>query len=706
MRSVPAHYVRFLWAALSLVLSCALVFPTSSADELPLRRVVLYSAGVGFFEHEGPVQGDRSIDMTFDVSEINDLLKSLVVQDFGQGVVSSVTYGSRDPVAKTLRTFAVDLTDPPTVADLLTQVRGHRVSVEADEIVEGTVLGVEIRTQIVGDQAVRGERLNLLTPQGIQSLELNSLRAVKLLDPTLDDEMRQALALIAQSRRQDQKQVRIELRGEGERQVRIGYIREAPVWKISYRLVLDEDQPSFLQGWAIVENTTDQDWTDVRLKLMSGRPVSFLMELYEPLFVQRPTVMPDLGGQVAPRVYGRGFTQPSETFGGGESGGLGGMMGGGLGGGFGGGGMGGFGGGGMGGFGGAGMGGFGGGDEAGAGSRPDDRLDLAQSVAAAVAAEAVGDLFQYDIELPVRLDRNQSAMLPIVNQSVQGEKLAIFNQSVHEKHPMNGLRLTNITDLHLMQGPITVFDAGVYAGDAQVRDLAPGASRLISYALDLDTEIVVTRTDLPKQLAAMHIANGIVDVTYHLARASHYLLNNESPKQKQLIIEHPIDSEYALQSRDALAETTRDLYRFAVDVQPGTTMLFDVQERKTRQEKLPLDGLDDVTIMTYHAEQAVSDPVKVILNQLVTRRRELTQVAASLLQIDEQIREATSWQAQVRENMKALDKSNKLYQQYVEDLADKEALLATWSKESSELQLTKRRLDAELEKFVRQAKAP
>jgi hypothetical protein len=296
-------------------------------------------------------------------------------------------------------------------------------------------------------------------------------------------------------------------------------------------------------------------------------------------------------------------------------------------------------------------------------------------------------------------------MLPIVNQSVQGEKLAIFNQSVHAKHPMNGLRLTNITDLHLMQGPITVFDGGVYAGDAQVRDLAPGASRLISYALDLDTEVVVTRTDLPKQLASMHITNGMVDVTYHVARTSKYLVDSESKKQKQLIIEHPIDSQYELQSRDALEETTRDLYRFAIDVKPGATILFDVRERKTLPEKTPLDGLDDVTIMSYQAEKAVSEAVKNILHQLTARRHELTRVSASLLQISDQVREVTSWQARVRQNMMALDKSSKLYQQYVEDLAAKETQLEQLSKESGELQQTKRRLDAELEQFVRQAQA-
>ena len=194
-----------------------------------------------------------------------------------------------------------------------------------------------------------------------------------------------------------------------------------------------------------------------------------------------------------------------------------------------------------------GMGGYAGGDRTGDGVPLDDRLNLERSVAAQFGRGG-GRVVSVRYRSGLRLDRNQSAMLPIVNQSVQGEKLAIFNQSVHAKHPLNGLRLTNITDLHLMQGPITVFDGGIYAGDAQVRDMAPGASRLISYALDLDLEIVLTRTDLPKQLAGLQIENGMVEVTYQVARTSEYLVNSEAKKQKQLIIEQPIDGDLELQT--------------------------------------------------------------------------------------------------------------------------------------------------------------
>ena len=170
---------------------------------------------------------------------------------------------------------------------------------------------------------------------------------------------------------------------------------------------------------------------------------------------------------------------------------------------------------------------------------------------------------------------------------------------------------------------------------------------MISYALDLDLEIVLTRTDLPKQLAGLQIENGMVEVTYQVARTSEYFVNSEAKKQKQLIIEQPIDGDLELQTREALEEATQDLYRFGVDVTPGATILFVVKELKKLQEKTPLDGLDAATIMSYQSKQAVSDSAKKILSQLVAMRHELTRVSAALLQNSDQVRDVTNWQSRM-----------------------------------------------------------
>ena len=283
---------------------------------LPLTRVVLFTSGVGFFEHQGHVTDDAAVDLKFNVADINDLLKSMILEDQGGGRISTVTYGSRDPITKTLKTFAVDLTRRPTIGELLEQVRGQRVTVESPMPVTGKILGIEVREQKVGkDETIEVEMLNLLTPTGLRSIALDSAGEIRLESDALNAELQDALAILAQSHSRDKKNVTLKFLGSGERPVRVGYIQEAPLWKTSYRLVLRDDAPPFLQGWAIVENTTEHDWQDVRLTLVNGRPISFIMDLYQPLYVARPVVAPETFASLRPQMHSQDLADAEEQFG-------------------------------------------------------------------------------------------------------------------------------------------------------------------------------------------------------------------------------------------------------------------------------------------------------------------------------------------------------------------------------------------------------
>src|SRR4051812_19595137 len=78
--------------------------------DVPVRAVVLYSSGVGYFEHYGVVRGNAASELRFKSAQINDILKSLVLQDLDGGKISTITYPSQDPVEKTLRSFQVNIT--------------------------------------------------------------------------------------------------------------------------------------------------------------------------------------------------------------------------------------------------------------------------------------------------------------------------------------------------------------------------------------------------------------------------------------------------------------------------------------------------------------------------------------------------------------------------------------------------------------------
>ena len=272
--------------------------------KVPLKRVVLFSSGVGYFEHDGKVTDNAKVDLKFKVKDINDLLKSMVVQDFDGGHISTVGYGSNDPLDKRLSSFAINLNGNPTLAQLLEQIRGETVEIDAPNKIVGTIVSIETRkTEIGKDHFIDQTVMNVATDGGLRSVILESAGSIRLLNPKLDAELHKALAVLATAHEIDKKTVSLDFRGEGKRNVRVGYIEETPIWKTSYRLVLSDEKKPFLQGWAIVENPSEEDWNDVRLSLVSGRPISFTMDLYQPTYIPRPQAHLELFSSLGPQTY-------------------------------------------------------------------------------------------------------------------------------------------------------------------------------------------------------------------------------------------------------------------------------------------------------------------------------------------------------------------------------------------------------------------
>ena len=265
---------------------------------------MLFNSGVGYFEHDGKVTDNAKVDLKFKVKDINDLLKSMVVQDFDGGHVSTVGYGSNDPLDKRLSSFAINLNGNPPLAQLLEQIRGEKVEIDAPNKIVGTIVSIEThKTEIGKDHFIDQTVLNIATDGGLRSVVLESAGSIRLLNPKLDAELRKALGVLATAHETDKKTVSLDFRGEGNRNVRVGYIEETPVWKTSYRLVLSDEKKPFLQGWAIVENPSEEDWNDVRLSLVSGRPISFTMDLYQPTYIPRPEAHLELFSSLGPQTY-------------------------------------------------------------------------------------------------------------------------------------------------------------------------------------------------------------------------------------------------------------------------------------------------------------------------------------------------------------------------------------------------------------------
>ena len=668
---------------------------TSEASKLPVSEIILYSSGVGYFQRDGQVEGQTSVDLRFKVDDINDLLKSMVVQDLDGGRVSTVTYGSRDPLTKTLKSFGLDLTTNPTLGQLLDQARGERVEVLRPGPLLGAILGVERKVEHVSDnRTVETEFLNLLTSDGLQSFPLSEVRKIKFVNPSLEAELRQALEVLASGHDTQKKTVTVGFDGEGKRKVSVAYIAQTPVWKTSYRLVLDEKEAPFLQGWAIVENTSDEDWENVKLSLVSGRPISFTMDLYQPLYATRPVVQPELYSSLRPQVYGDTLEQRAgEIPAAAESLQLADSM----------------------------------ASRALAAGQPApmapqllrrtrlaskssepglaenevrDRFMLQAGVAAAAEGGQAGELFQYAIKNPVSLARQKSAMLPIVNQAVEGQKLSIYNESVQPKFPLNGFRIKNSTPLHLLQGPITVFDGGAYAGDARMEDLASGQERLVSYALDIKTEVEPQNKGGEQELTSIRIRKGTLLATRKATEEKTYNIRNRDQKKKTVLVEHPFRSDWELVEPKESAERTREVYRFSVNVDSDRTSKLVVREQKQLVESIQLVSTGADVINIYLRSKVISPKAKEALEKAVVLRNNLSRTTGERERREERVREITQEQGRIRENMAKLSQSSELYSRYVKKLDQQETDLEKLRQEIESNKTTEQQQQQELNNYL------
>ncbi|MCI0638547.1 MAG: DUF4139 domain-containing protein [Gemmataceae bacterium] len=641
--------------------------PKAVADSpLPIKQVVLFNSGVGYFQREGDVDGNARLDLTFPARDINDLLKSLVLQDLGGGKISSVNYDSHDPIDKILRSFALDLTANPTFGQILNQARGEKIEILRQEKKDGQytkqtgiIIGMEVQHKPVGKDGgvVEYELLNLSGVNGLEAIPLEQVHGVKFLNPVLENEFQRALKVLASSHDLQKKSVSLGFNGPGKRAVRVGYVVERPIWKTTYRLRLEPNGKLFIQGWALVENTSDDDWNDVRMVLVSGKPISYQMNLYEPLYIPRPFVEPEMFASLRPPVYSGamgpdeqaagkradavinqmqrgqmppGFGQmgagaPPVNFPGGSGGigGFGGQLGG------------------FGYFPGQ-MGQFGGAQfgQQGGINRYQDRtqeflnyqqnflqnkltyedlqqrrqkqqevgeqakkvgsmvagLNFKEGIQSVATAEEIGDYYQYIIDQKINLARQKSAMLPILDQTIDGAKVSIYNESTHTKYPLLGLKLKNTSGQPLTQGPITVYDNTTYAGDTRILDLQPNEERLLSYALDQSTEVKTDTKASPSPDMNFKIDSAQLTAKYKLRQTRTYTIKNRSTHNRTVILEHPIRGDWKLIDPAKPIEKSRDVYRFSLAVAAGKTETFDVVEEQARLDSFGLTKVGDAPL--------------------------------------------------------------------------------------------------------------
>ncbi|HMD47928.1 MAG TPA: carboxypeptidase regulatory-like domain-containing protein [Bryobacteraceae bacterium] len=276
-----------------------------AADSLPVKRVVLYKSGVGYFEHLGNIRDTQDVTVAFTSGQLDDVLKSLTVLDLDGGRISGVEYGSAAPLSRQLGDLRLPLGDKPSLTEFLSALRGTRLEVRSGaSVISGRLLSVERKTRISGGTTLEVDYIALLADNGeLKTTELTPAFSVRLLEPGLPAKMERFLDVASAGREADVRRMTISTTGSGQRSLFVSYLSEVPVWKSTYRIVLSAKAKPLLQGWAIVDNTVGEDWEKVQLSLVAGAPHSFIQNLSQPYYARRPVVgLPQMAA-IAPQTY-------------------------------------------------------------------------------------------------------------------------------------------------------------------------------------------------------------------------------------------------------------------------------------------------------------------------------------------------------------------------------------------------------------------
>jgi len=657
--------------------------------DLPVRKVVLYKNGVGYFEHAGTVTGNQKVAIDFTSSQLNDVLQSLTVLDEGGGHIAGVNYNSTTPLAEQLKSLSLGMTDDPSSTELFQALRGQRVEVTGGPggTIVGRLMSIESRTEkaATGDATVDKFYLTIVAGTGaVRVIELTPALSVRPLDTGLQGQLDRYLELLSTTRTTGLRHLTLDALGQGQRELRVSYISEVPVWKSTYRIVFPRATASgdsgnaIVQGWAVVDNTVGADWDNVQLSLVAGAPQSFIQPLSQPLYIKRPEIPIATNEQTAPQTHEAAETatvQPelqSNAIGGPRAKAA------------------------AHGFGVAGMQGLGAGSGGGLGNATTSAVlgavfggnvggglyrtsDVLQQ--GDVSTNAFDDYFEYSLTQPVTIHKNESAMVPILQQDLPAEHVTLWADK--DPKPLRALWLENKSNLTLDAGSFSIFESGEFAGEGLLDPIHPGEKRLMSYAVD--QAVKVHRGGFASTRTLHHIAmrDGIMVETTSEVTESTYTVNNTADEARTVIVEHARRANGQLDSEPKPAETTATAYRFRVAVKPHESVDLHVGERADLSERVSIDpnqNRSEYLVSVSKYSPALEDKLKA----LIDAETALNDLNRKIGEIEDKERSLVGDESRERDNVTAL-KGNEAAKRFVEDLNRTEDEIATTRKQREAL---------------------
>ncbi len=563
------------------------------------------------------------------------------------------------------------------MSELISQLKGTPVSVKlGGKEASGRVVGMDVVTKSVDRERIEERYLLIFSDDDtLLRLEVAAIGGIQIKDETLARELQQQLELLFLSvKKKDRKLLKVAVSGDGSQDLTIAYSIPCPIWKTSYRLVFDAEERLFIQGVAIVDNVQEEDWTDVKMVLVSASPISFIQPLYEPIKPQRRVIEGQGVNSTGPFVAER--NRP--PVGAGAPGALGKLS-------------------------------------LAACAPPaapmaqpsswgDCAVDSLSSQLGEMAdldvnAGEKGELFEYKIGGSVTVKRNSSALIPVVQQLIEGERLSLYNESRNRDFPYATVKLLNSTGLTLEAGPVTVMEDDSYAGECLIDVIKPDDKRFLPYALDQSIHIVVRPEYERKPIWRVQIYDGILYLYHREISRKIYEVENLANKKKILYIEHPLRNGWNLVNTEKPEEVTKSFYRFRLELDAKEKSSLSVDEEHQVTDQFSLENLDPNNHqIQWLFQQNFTEPGFIeFMKEFQRRRNEIWEIGIQINQHTRRIQDYTKEQERARENVKTLGPGGERFRQAIEESEDK--IVAT-SKQIDELTDVSNKKKEELAKFV------
>ncbi|MGC9394988.1 MAG: hypothetical protein ACP5J4_09035 [Anaerolineae bacterium] len=638
--------------------------------QLPITRMTLYKHGVGFFERRATLSGEE-VELSFRVTEMNDILKSLTAIDWGGGQVLGVDYATPQSREERLAGCSIRLDDDRSLRDLLACLRGRRVELSLDqgEVLTGKLLGLDEPPE---RHPLASALVSLLLDEAVgagATVRTEALERVQGVD-ILDERGAADLRFFLQtSLTQDEYRSVTVRMSPGEHDLSVSYIAPAPTWRVSYRLVLDpkaDGGPTgLLLGWGIFDNRLEEDLQGISLSLVAGMPISFVYDLYTPFTPERPEVKEEARVAAAPVEFegatlGAGAAEKAAPR----------MMRAAM--------------------------------AAPAAPRQMRKMASREAIAAAqtvtTKGEALGELFQYVIQTPVTVGRGQSAMVPVVSTDLSYQKDLLYNGRKMAAHPVATLRMKNASGLTLERGPVTVLDDGEYVGEAVLPFTAVGGQVVVPYAVELGAKVSESNGS-SREIYRLSIKGKYLHFEEWDVRWREYRVSNQTANPLTVLVEHPRSSNYDLFDTAPPKEHTDDYLRFEVETPAWGEAVLKVQERRLVRRHEEVQKQSHQNLQRYLKQGLLDRNAYDQVVKLLMLYDTIADYEKQLKQLEAERDKIYKAQQQVQGNMQALSQVGKegaLRAKYVEQLEETETQLRELERREAELKAAIKQVEDEI----------